>query len=370
MAEAKVCTVTGANGFVGSAIVRALLRRGYDVTALVGADIGDESIRNLPVKIRELDLLDPVSVRQALRGGRRLIHTAACYSFWLPDVHQSYRVNLTGTRNVLETAREFGYEKIVHTSTAGTLSPGFEEGPRDEENILDLGRFRGHYKMSKAMAELLALRMAAGGLPVVIVHPTTVIGSGDRRPTPSGEMIVHYINGRMKAYVEMMQNIVDVDDVAMGHVLALERGRCGERYVLGGENLEMRDLLRLLDELTGIPAPRVAIPNPLLRVLGRVNEWLSNHVTHRPPLFPYEAALHARDSEAFSSAKASRELGFRPRAAREAVSNAVRWFVSEGYCGERHAAHIARHGALVASNAEGELRSGESDVALVDALRD
>ena len=176
--------------------------------------------------------------------------------------------------------------------------------------MLDLRRFRGHYKMSKAMAEVVALREAARGLPVVIVHPTTVLGPGDRRPTPTGTIVVHFLNGRMKAYTNLMQNLVDVRDVAAGHVLALEKGRPGERYVLGGENLAMSEIVRLLAEITGLPAPWFAIPHPLLHAMGRVNEWLSDHVTHREPLVPFEAKLHAVDSRPFDSSKARRELGF------------------------------------------------------------
>jgi dihydroflavonol-4-reductase len=345
------CGVTGANGFVGSTVVRELLRRGHEVTALVGADLGCENLDGLPVKTRDFDLLDRDGVRRALAGCDTIVHTAACYAFWLPDARDFYRVNVDGTRNVLAAARELGCTKVVYTSSVATLSPGFRLDTHpsdvgDEDNVLDLRAFRGHYKMSKAMAEVVALREAARGLPVVIVHPTTVLGPGDRRPTPTGSMIVHYVQGHMKAYVEMMHNLVDVRDVAAGHVLALEQGRPGERYVLGGDNLPMREILRLLAEITGIPAPRIAIPSPLLRAIGRVNEWLSDHVTHRPPLVAPEAAMHARDSLAVDASKARRELGFAPRAAREVLIDAVRWFVSEGFCPPATAERIARQPAF------------------------
>jgi dihydroflavonol-4-reductase len=287
----RSCAVTGANGFIGSQVVRQLLHRGYDVIALIGADLGAENLEGLPVKIRELDLLDRTSVKRALAGSDAVVHSAACYAFWLRDPRDFYRVNVEGTRYVLEAAREHGCRKIVHTSSTATLSPGFHAEPTgtemgDEENVLDLRRFRGHYKMSKAMAEVVALREAARGLPVVIVHPTTVLGPGDRRPTPTGTIVVHFLNGRMKAYTNLMQNLVDVRDVAAGHALALEKGRPGERYVLGGENLEMSEIVRLLAEITGLPEPWFAIPHPLLHAMGRINEWLSDHVTHREPLVP------------------------------------------------------------------------------------
>lgn len=342
----RTCAVTGANGFIGSQVVHALLRRGLDVTALVGADLGNENLAGLPIKTRELDLLDPTSVRRALAGSDAIIHSAACYAFWLRDPRDIYRVNVDGTRHVLKAARELGCRKIVYTSSTATLSPGFRADSAgsdlsNEEDVLDLRRFRGHYKMSKAMAEVVALREAARGLPVVIVHPTTVFGPGDRRPTPTGTLVVHFLNGRMKAYTNLMQNLVDVRDVAEGHALALEKGRPGERYVLGGENLPMSELVKILAELTGLPAPRFAIPHPLLHAIGRVNEWISDHLTHREPLVPLEAKLHAVDSRAFDSSKARRELGFEARPAREVLIEAVRWFMREDFCPSATAERIA-----------------------------
>jgi dihydroflavonol-4-reductase len=335
--ELRSCAVTGANGFIGSQVVRELLRRGFEVTALVGADLGTQNLDGLPVKLRDFDLRDRGSVRRALAGNDAVVHSAACYAFWLRDSRDFYRINVEGTRHVLEAARELGCRKIVHTSSTATLSPGFrsddaDDALGDEDNVLDLRRFRGHYKMSKAMAEVVALREAARGLPVVIVHPTTVLGPGDRRPTPTGTIVVHFLNGRMKAYTNLMHNLIDVRDVAAGHALALTQGRPGERYVLGGENLPMSGVVKLLGEITGLPAPRFAIPHALLHALGRANEWLADHVTHREPLVPFEAKLHAVDSRPFDTSKARRELGFSARPAREVLIDAVRWFASEGYC--------------------------------------
>ena len=349
--ELRSCAVTGANGFVGSQVVRELLRRGHEVTALVGADLGLENLAGLPIKTREFDLLDPASVRAGLAGAEAVIHTAACYAFWLPDPTQFYRINVEGTRNVLAAARELGCRKVVHTSSTATLSPGFRaDGATDqlgnEDNVLDLRRFRGHYKMSKAMAEVVALREAARGLPVVIVHPTSVLGPGDRRPTPSGSMIVHFLNGRMKAYTNLVQNLVDVRDVAAGHALALEKGRPGERYILGGENIAMREIVRLLVELTGLPAPWFPIPHRILHGMSRINEWISDHVTHRVPIAPMEAKLHAVDSRPFDTSKARRELGLQARPAREVLIEAIRWFVQEGYCPAATARRIAEQPAF------------------------
>ena len=308
--------VTGANGFIGSQVVRELLRRGREVVALAGRDVDDANLHGVPVKARELDLLDPASVRAGLAGCDSVIHTAACYAFWLPDPRDFYRVNVDGTRHVLDAARELGLHRMVYTSTGATLSPA---GPG----------FPGHYRESKAQGERLVLEAAAQGFPAVVVHPTTVLGPGDRRPTPTGTLIVHFLARRMKAFLEMQQNVVHVEDVAAGHVLALERGAPGEHYVLGGENLSMRALLELLAEITGIPAPRFALPNSLVLALGVANEWLSDHVTHRPPLVAREAALHARDARFFDTSKSQRELGFAARGARETLADAVRWFATD-----------------------------------------
>jgi dihydroflavonol-4-reductase len=310
-----VVAVTGANGFVGAHVVRELLRRGHEVAPLVGADVDCANLADLPVKPRALDLLDPGSVRAGLAGCDSVIHTAACYAFWLPDPRDFYRVNVDGTRNVLEAARALGLRRMVYTSTGATLSP-------------ECPGFRGHYRTSKALGEKLVLEAAASGFPAVVVHPTTVLGPGDRRPTPTGTLIVHFLARRMVVFIEMQQNVVHVADVAAGHVLALERGAAGEHYVLGGDNLSMRALLELLAEITGIPAPRVALPNSLVLAVGAASEWLADHVTHRPPVVAREAALHARDARFFDVSKSRAELGFAPRGAREVLADAVRWFAS------------------------------------------
>jgi dihydroflavonol-4-reductase len=338
--------VTGGNGFLGSRIVRELLLRGYEVTALVGPDMDHSNLDGLDVEVRALDLLDPVNVRSALDGGELLVHNAACYSFWEPDPMRIYRVNIEGTQNVLDAAAEHGYRKLVYTSSTATLTPSINRDLETEESLFDLRRFQGDYKCSKVIAEIAVLRRMAKGLPAVIVHPTTVLGEGDRRPTPTGGMIVHFINGRMKAYADTVLNVADVADVAEGHALALERGELGHQYILGGENLGMGDAMRILSELTGIAAPRIAIPPRVLLVLGRVNEWYANHVSHRAPLIDVEAALHALANKPSSSAKAEKELGYRPGPARVALARAAHWFVENGYCSERRARSIRAHGAL------------------------
>jgi dihydroflavonol-4-reductase len=315
--------------------VRRLLGRGYEVTALIGSDRGLENLDDLPVTTRDFDMLDPSKVRTALGGGRALFHVAGHYSFWDPDPLQIYRTNVVGTRNVLRAAAELGYSKVVHTSSAATLVPALLDEDGTEESLFDLRRFQGHYKQSKLMAEMVALRAAAQGLPVVVVHPTTVLGEGDRRPTPTGAMIVHFLRGRMKLYAQTVLNIVDVEDVAEGHVLALERGREGHGYILGGENLAMAEITRILADLTGIPAPRFGLPHSILQVAGLLNEWISDRITGSPPLIDLESALHARVNRSFSSEKARRELSYRPAPARATLAKSVRWFIANGYADDR-----------------------------------
>jgi dihydroflavonol-4-reductase len=353
--------VTGGNGFMGSQIVRALMLRGYEVTALVGADQGRENLEGLDVDTRSLDLLDPRSVASALEGGQWLVHNAACYSFWEPDPWHIYRVNVEGTQSVAAAARTLGYERIVHTSSTATLMPSINQEIESEESLFDVRRFRGHYKSSKLIAEIAFLREVARGLPGMIVHPTTVIGARDRRPTPSGTMVVHFLNGIMKAYARTVLNVVDVEDVAMGHVLALERGRIGHQYVLGSENLSMREITAILSELTGLPAPKIELPPRLLLVLGRIGELVANHVTHRPPLIDVEATLHAADARPSSSDKAVKELGYAPSPGRLALAKAISWFIENGYCNERNARRVRDHGAL------DQLFSGRSDALGVGA---
>jgi dihydroflavonol-4-reductase len=342
-AHIRRCAVTGANGFVGSNVVRELLERGIDTVALVGADLDRENLAGLPVKIREIDLLDPEGIRRAVADCDGIVHSAASYAFWARDPAHFYRVNVEGTRNVLDAARSVGATRVVHTSSTATLSPGLDVGPQDvgdEEAVLDLRRFRGHYKMSKMMAEVVALRAAALGLPLCIVHPTEVLGPGDRRPTPTGAMIVHFLCGRLVVYVDMPHNLVDVEDVARGHVLALLHGVPGERYVLGGENLPMPDILAVLAEITGMPAPRFALPRFLLGLVGRVSDTWADLVSHREPMATAEASLHARDARAVDGSKARVALGFEARPTREALVRSVRWFLDEGRCSVRRRASI------------------------------
>lgn len=344
--------VTGGNGFMGSRIVHRLAARGHEVVALVGADLDCRNLEDLAVETRPIELGDERGVREALEGGELLVHNAACYSFWQPDPEHIYRVNVNGTQHVLRAAREHGYRKIVYTSSTATLTPSLNREVETEESLFDLRSFQGHYKCSKVIAEIAVLREIASGLPVTIVHPTTVVGRGDRRPTPTGGLILHFLNGIMLAYADTMLNVVDVDDVAEGHVLALERGEPGRQYILGSENLSMSDITVILSELTGIPAPRVRIPPRLLLWAGHAAEWVANHVTHRAPIVDVEAALHALSNRASDSGRAQKELGYAPAPARVALAKAAQWFLEAGMCRESARRRVEAHGRLAAFLAE------------------
>lgn len=340
--------VTGGNGFMGSRIVHHLVARGHEVVALVGADLDCRNLEGAPVETRPIDLLDERNVLEALEGGELLVHNAACYSFWQPDPDHVYRVNVNGTQHVLQAARQHGYRRIVYTSSTATLTPSINRRVETEESLFDLRSFQGHYKCSKVIAEIAVLREIAAGLPVTIVHPTTVVGRGDLRPTPTGGLILHFLNGIMLAYADTLLNVVDVDDVAEGHVLALERGVPGRQYILGSENLTMSEITVILSELTGIPAPRIRIPPRLLLWAGRTAEWIADHVTHRPPIVDVEAALHALSNRASDSGRAQKELGYAPAPARVALAKAAQWFLEAGMCRESARRRVEAHGRLAA----------------------
>ncbi|MEN8183247.1 MAG: NAD-dependent epimerase/dehydratase family protein [Myxococcota bacterium] len=338
--------VTGANGFMGSRIVRNLLQRGHEVTALVGADLDLENLSGLDLEVRELDLIDERSVLEALEGGELLVHNAACYRFWHPEPDHIYRVNVNGTQHVMSAAAQHGYRKVVYTSSTATLTPSINRDVESEESLFDLRRFQGHYKCSKVIAEMAVLREIAKGLPVVIVHPTTVVGIGDRRPTPTGGLILHFLNGIMKAYAETVLNVVDVDDVAKGHLLALEKGTVGHQYILGGENLTMSEITQILSALTGIAPPRVRLPHWLLLAAGHAAEWLANHVTHRTPIVDVEASLHALSNRPSDSGKAEKELGYQPCRADLALARSAQWFMDAGMCRKSMRRRIEADGRL------------------------
>lgn len=324
--------VTGATGFIGANLVRELIRQGFDVRALVRKDSPRRNIEGLNIDTAYGDLRDSNSLGAALEGCDFLFHVAASYTFWTPRPELVYETNVTGTRNLLEAARAIGIKRIVYTSTESTIGTGKNGCPGNEALDNSLSRLAGHYKKSKYLAEKAALEMSREGLPVVIVNPTTPIGAYDIKPTPTGKIIVDFLNRRMPAYVDTGLNLVDVEDVAKGHILALEKGRPGERYILGNRNLTLKEVMGILEQATGISAPRLRMPLWVALGAAYCDEFLSGRVLKKPPRIPVAAVKTARKYRHFDCTKAVKELGLPQTPVEEAVEKAVRWFRQNGYC--------------------------------------
>ncbi len=321
--------MTGATGFVGWHVARALLARGEQVRVLVR---NRGRVRELVgAEIRDGDLCDPESLAEAVAGCAIVYHVAADYRLWAQDPGELYRSNVNGTRNILEAARRAGVERVVYTSTVGCIGIP-KSGLGDEETPVGLADMTGAYKRSKFLAEQAALEFARTGFPVVIVNPTAPVGDHDGKPTPTGRIILDFLRGRMPAYVDTGLNLVDVRDVAAAHLGACEHGRNGERYILGCENLTLREIFERLEEVTGQAAPRLKIPYALAFAAGMISTtWAS--LTGKEPRAPLDAVRMARKKMFVSHEKAARELGYAPGAARNALVRAVEWFRSNGYCG-------------------------------------
>ena len=306
--------VTGATGFVGSAVARALARQGTPLRLIVRPTSNRRNLAGLEADIVITGTHDLTHLTRAMAGCRMIFHIAADYRLWVPDPDAMMRTNVEWTRTLMQAARAAGVERVVYTSSVAALDP---------ENLI------GAYKRSKYLAEQVALEEARAGLPVVIVNPSTPVGPGDIKPTPTGRMVLDAARGRIPAYVETGLNVVHVDDVAAGHLLAAERGRIGERYILGGDNLSLSALLALIAEAVGRKPPRIRLPiGPLVPVaIGA--EWFAR-VTGRTPALTRETLAMARKKMFFSSEKAEAELGYRARPAREAIADALAWFRAEG----------------------------------------
>jgi dihydroflavonol-4-reductase len=324
--------VTGATGFVGSNVVRELLREGATVRVLARPASDRRALDGLPVEVCEGDLLDPASLKRAMTGVRRLFHVAADYRLWAPDPRVLYRANVDGTRAILDAAASAGVERIVHTSTVGALGIPGNGAPGTETTPVTLSQMVGPYKASKFMAEQVALTWAGRGYPVVIVNPSAPIGPWDVKPTPTGQMIVDFLRGRMYATLDTGLNLVHVRDVARGHLLAAERGRIGEKYILGHQNLSLTEIFQLLAELTNRRPPRVRVPYALAWS-GACCMEAAARLTRRPPRVSLTAVRMARKRMYFSSAKAVRELGLPQSDVRDGLREAVEWFTEWGYVG-------------------------------------
>ncbi len=326
--------VTGASGFVGSAVLRKLVGRGLDVRALVRPSSDRRNLEGLPVDIVEGDLTEPETLKPALRGCRGLFHVAADYRLWAPDPKPMFKANVEGTRTIMLTAGECGVERIVYTSSVAALGSVPGDGAADEDTPARFGDMIGPYKQSKFLAESEVREIAKSeGLPIIIVNPSTPIGPRDIKPTPTGRMIVEAASGRMPAYVDTGLNVVHVDDVAEGHLLAFEKGKAGERYILGGENLGLREILAVIAEITGGKAPRVRIPHNLIMPVAFFAEAWTRLVGGREPFVTMDGLRMAKKKMFFSHAKAGQALGYSPGPARQALTDAVHWFGENGYLG-------------------------------------
>lgn len=318
--------VTGASGFLGWHVARVLIERGYHVRGLARRA---GSIRDPEIEEVAGDLGDAESLGRAVEGCELVFHVAADYRLWTKDPGGMYLSNVDGTRNLLEATMRAGVDRIVYTSTVGCV--GFVENSLgDESTPVSLEDMTGNYKRSKFLAEREALRLAALGLPVVIVNPTAPVGSHDVKPTPTGQTILDFMRGRMPAYLDTGLNVVDARETAEGHWLACEKGRVGERYILGSENLTLQEIFGKLSVITGRPAPRVRIPWIAAYAAGVVSTGWAN-LTGEPPRAPLDAVRMAKKKMFVSTEKARRELGFSPSPAEKGLRNAVEWFDSNGY---------------------------------------
>jgi len=331
MLVGDVTVVTGGTGFVGAAVVRCLVSAGHRVRVLARSGNPRRLLAGLPVEIVEGDLADATSLQRCLQGCRLLFHVAAMYTLWARDRRLFYEVNVEGTRRILHTAAEAGVGRVVYTSTVGVLGIPKDGRPGTEETPAGLADMVGDYKRSKFLAEEVAREFSRQGLPVVIVNPSAPVGPGDIKPTPTGQMIVDFLRGKMWGYLDTGLNLVDVDDVAAGHVLAAERGKPGERYILGGRNLSLREIFDILGPIAGMRPPRIRVSTGVIMPLARLSEWVADHLTGRPPLVAVDAVNMARKRMFFDAGKAVRNLGMPQSPVEHALAGAVRWFRTNGY---------------------------------------
>ena len=322
--------VTGATGFIGGNLARELAARGHKVKALVRPGSSTLTIDGTGVEPVAGDITDALSVRAGMKGCDAVFHCAAAYTFWTRDPASIYRTNVEGTRVVLEEAKGAGVERVVHTSTVSTI--GLREGGLGDEDVpVDPDHLVGHYKKSKYAAEQAALEYASDGLPVVVVNPAAPFGPWDVKPTPTGRILLDFLRGRMPCYVDTGMNAVDVRDVAAGHILAMERGEPGQRYVLGNRNASLRELLGMLSEITGRRAPFLRAPMWAAIGAAYVDQFVEGTLARRQPALPLEGLKVARTPMYVSCEKAVRELGLPQTPVEDGLGEAVRWFTDHGY---------------------------------------
>ena len=322
--------VTGATGFIGGNLARRLVAQGHQVKALVRPGSNTLTINSTGVEVVTGDILDADSVERGLQGCRWLFHCAAAYTFWSKYPQEIYRTNVEGTTLVLDAAERAGVERVVYTSTVGTIGlPPLGLG--SEGTDMPAEQLVGNYKRSKYQAEQIALEKAGQGLPLVVVNPTAVVGPWDVKPTPTGRIVLDYLRGRMPAYVDTGLNMVDVADVVEGHILAAEKGKVGQRYILGNRNLTLKAIFGLLEEITGRKAPRTRIPRWLAMGAGYVDQLVEGQLLGRQPRIPLEALKLTKKQMYVSSEKAIHELGLPQSPVDQALADAVAWFETNGY---------------------------------------
>ena len=324
--------ITGANGFVGSALVRQLLQQGHGVKALVRPGSDRRNLEQLDVHLVEGDLTDAASLQRATSGCRYLFHVAADYRLWIPDPERIYRTNVDGSRDLLRAAADAGVSRIVYTSSVAALGINRDRSPADEATPVSLADMVGHYKRSKFLAEQAVRELVEEqGLPVVIVNPSTPVGPRDVKPTPTGRIILDTLRRKMPAYVDTGLNIAHVDDVARGHLLAFDRGEPGKRYILGGEDLSLKAILGIICDYADLAPPRLRLPhNAILPFAWLAEKWA--RVSGKEPFATLDGVKMAKKFMYFSSALAQQKLGYESRPARLAIEDAIDWFRENNYC--------------------------------------
>jgi dihydroflavonol-4-reductase len=322
--------ITGATGFIGGHVAAHLLEKGWSVRALKRPGPLPPHIENLDVEWHQGDIRNLEQVDSPMAGCEAVFHVAADYRLWARNPKEIYKTNVAGTVNVLRAALRNRVERVVYTSSVGALGLKADGSPADETTPVSIRDMVGHYKKSKFLAEREAEQFLTQGLPVVMVHPSTPVGPGDHKPTPTGKIIVDYLNGRMPAFLDTGLNLIHVSDVARGHLLALERGRIGEKYILGNQDLTLSAIFALLEKVSGIPAPRFRLPYRPVLLLGYLFHVVSK-ITGREPLIPFEGVKMARRFMFFDTSKAVRELGLPQTPVELALAEAVTWFGDHGY---------------------------------------